>query len=309
MHRLKFLWLSMLTIGLTSHVFAEQDVETTSTNTLDQNTEVSQVATINAEVEATGAESKHPRLDALKELKNIKVEDLKVNANAAQADDVKDPLQPLNREIFAFNDMLDRNVARPLAIQYVAKVPEDVRGSYSSFRKNLSEPWNAVNQLAQGRFSRAAKTLGRFTINTVTSLGLADPAKRLGLPNEDESLGTTLGYYGVPSGPYLMLPLLGPSTLRNSLDYVAESYANPLTYPMDDNDQTSLIWGNRMMGGINARSRLLEFESALQGDKYAAIRDIYLQRQGYNIAQKKGLGAEAISFVDDESTEDPDSTQ
>lgn len=309
MHRLKFLWLSMLTIGLTSHVFAEQDVETTSTNALDQNTEVSQVAAINAEVEATGAESKHPRLDALKELKNIKVENLKVNANAAQADDVKDPLQPLNREIFAFNDMLDRNVARPLAVQYVAKVPEDVRGSYSSFRKNLSEPWNAVNQLAQGRFSRAAKTLGRFTINTVTSLGLADPAKRLGLPNEDESLGTTLGYYGVPSGPYLMLPLFGPSTLRNSLDYVAESYANPLTYTVDNADQSGYIWGNRFMGGINARSRLLEFESALQGDKYAAIRDIYLQRQGYNIAQKKGLGAEAISFVDDESTEDPDSTQ
>ncbi|MDM1245786.1 VacJ family lipoprotein [Acinetobacter sp. R933-2] len=309
MHRLKFLWLSMLTIGLTSHVFAEQDVETTSTNSLDQNTEVSQVAAINAEVEATGAESKHPRLDALKELKNIKVENLKVNANAAQADDVKDPLQPLNREIFAFNDMLDRNVARPLAVQYVAKVPEDVRGSYSSFRKNLSEPWNAVNQLAQGRFSRAAKTLGRFTINTVTSLGLADPAKRLGLPNEDESLGTTLGYYGVPSGPYLMLPLFGPSTLRNSLDYVAESYANPLTYTVDNADQSGYIWGNRFMGGINARSRLLEFEGALQGDRYAAIRDIYLQRQGYNIAQKKGLGAEAISFVDDESTEDPDSTQ
>ncbi|MDM1763819.1 MULTISPECIES: VacJ family lipoprotein [unclassified Acinetobacter] len=309
MHRLKFLWLSMLTIGLTSHVFAEQDVETTSTNTLDQNTEVSQVAAINAEVEATGAESKHPRLDALKELKNIKVENLKVNANAAQADDVKDPLQPLNREIFAFNDMLDRNVARPLAVQYVAKVPEDVRGSYSSFRKNLSEPWNAVNQLAQGRFSRAAKTLGRFTINTVTSLGLADPAKRLGLPNEDESLGTTLGYYGVPSGPYLMLPLFGPSTLRNSLDYVAESYANPLTYTVDNADQSGYIWGNRFMGGINARSRLLEFEDALQGDRYAAIRDIYLQRQGYNIAQKKGLGAEAISFVDDESTEEPDSTQ
>lgn len=309
MHRLKFLWLSMLTIGLTSHVFAEQDVETTSTNALDQNTEVSQVAAINAEVEATGAESKHPRLDALKELKNIKVENLKVNANAAQTDDVKDPLQPLNREIFAFNDMLDRNVARPLAVQYVAKVPEDVRGSYSSFRKNLSEPWNAVNQLAQGRFSRAAKTLGRFTINTVTSLGLADPAKRLGLPNEDESLGTTLGYYGVPSGPYLMLPLFGPSTLRNSLDYVAESYANPLTYTVDNADQSGYIWGNRFMGGINARSRLLEFEGALQGDRYAAIRDIYLQRQGYNIAQKKGLGAEAISFVDDESTEDPDSTQ
>ena len=313
MHRLKFLWLSMLTIGLTSHVFAQQDVDTTS-NSLEQNTEVSQIAEINAEVEATGAEAKHPRLDALKELKNIKIENLKVNANAAQTDDIKDPLQPLNREIFAFNDMLDRNIARPVAMQYAAKVPEDVRGSYGSFRKNLSEPLNAVNQLAQGRFSRAAKTLGRFTINTVTSLGFADPAKRLGMPNEDESLGLTLGYYGVPSGPYLMLPLFGPSTLRNSLDYVAESYANPLTYAVDNKDQDGYIWGNRVLGAINTRARLLEFEGALQGDRYAAIRDIYLQRQSYNIAQKKGLDTEAISFVDDESTDEstdttPDSAQ
>ena len=307
MHRLNFLWASMLCIGLTSNAFA-QDASLNNTLTqADESVENIQTQTESDSTVATDnstVDSKHPRLDALKELKNIKVDNLKVNANAAQADEVKDPLQPLNREIYAFNDMLDRNIARPLAVQYSQKVPQDVRGSYSSFRKNLSEPWNAVNQLAQGRFKRAAKTLGRFTINTVTSLGLADPAKRLGMPNEDETLGTTLGYYGVPSGPYLMLPVLGPSTLRNSLDYVAEGYANPLTYPMDDNDQTGLIWGNRLMGGINARSRLLEFESALQGDRYAAIRDIYLQRQSYNIAQKKGLGSEAISFVDDVSDDE-----
>lgn len=295
MHRLNFFWASMLCIGLTSNAFAQ---DASLNNTLTQADESVEDIQTGIEADST-VDSKHPRLDALKELKNVKVDNLKVNANAAQADEVKDPLQPLNREIYAFNDMLDRHIARPLAVQYSEKIPQDVRGSYSSFRKNLSEPWNAVNQLAQGRFKRAAKTLGRFTINTVTSLGLADPAKRLGMPNEDETLGTTLGYYGVPSGPYLMLPLFGPSTLRNSLDYVAESYANPLTYMVDNSDQDGYIWGNRLMGGINARSRLLEFESALQGDRYAAIRDIYLQRQGYNIAKKKGLDAEAISFVDD----------
>ncbi|MFW1858981.1 VacJ family lipoprotein [Acinetobacter defluvii] len=302
MHRLNFLWASMLCIGLTSNAFA-QDASLNNTLTqADESVEDIQTgsgADSTVSTDNSIVDSKHPRLDALKELKNVKVDNLKVNANAAQADEVKDPLQPLNREIYAFNDMLDRHIARPLAVQYSEKIPQDVRGSYSSFRKNLSEPWNAVNQLAQGRFKRAAKTLGRFTINTVTSLGLADPAKRLGMPNEDETLGTTLGYYGVPSGPYLMLPLFGPSTLRNSLDYVAESYANPLTYMVDNSDQDGYIWGNRLMGGINARSRLLEFEGALQGDRYAAIRDIYLQRQGYNIAKKKGLDAEAISFVDD----------
>lgn len=252
--------------------------------------------------------SKHPRIEALKELKNITKNDLKVNANAAQPDAVKDPLQPLNREIYAFNDMIDRNVVRPVAIQYKQKVPEDVRSSYSLFRKNLSEPWNAVNQLAQGRFKRAAKSLGRFTLNTVTSLGLADPATRLGLSTEEESLGITLGYYGVPSGPYLMLPVLGPSTLRHSVDYVAESYANPISYPMDDNNQTGLIWGNRVLGGINTRSKLLDVENVLQGDRYSAIRDIYLQRLAFQIAEKKGGGAEAVSFVDDDDDDTDDSS-
>jgi phospholipid-binding lipoprotein MlaA len=206
--------------------------------------------------------------------------------------------------------MIDRNVARPVAIQYKQKVPEAVRSSYSLFRKNLSEPWNAVNQLAQGRFKRAAKSLGRFTLNTVTSLGLADPATRLGLSTEEESLGITLGYYGVPSGPYLMLPVLGPSTLRHSVDYVAESYANPISYPMDDNNQTGLIWGNRVLGGINTRSKLLDVENVLQGDRYSAIRDIYLQRLAFQIAEKKGGGAEAVSFVgdDDDDTDDSSDT-
>ncbi|WP_282617652.1 MlaA family lipoprotein, partial [Escherichia coli] len=131
----------------------------------------------------------HTRSQIIKDLKNIKVKDLKINANAAQPDPVKDPLQSLNRPIYSFNDMLDRNFLRPVAVQYREKTPEDVRGSYRQFRKNLGEPWNAVNQLIQGRPGRAAKTLGRFTINTLTTLGLADPARRLGLPTEEENFG------------------------------------------------------------------------------------------------------------------------
>ena len=298
------LWACLLSIGLNSNVFAQEEsiTQENTNNTLSQ-ASVSDDNSPSVDSSATDT-SKHPRLEALKELKKITKNDLKVNATAAQPDTVKDPLQPLNREVYAFNDMLDRNIVKPVAVQYKAKVPDDVRSSYSLFRKNLSEPWNAVNQLAQGRFSRAAKSIGRFTINTVTSLGLADPATRLGLTTEEESLGTTLGFYGVPSGPYLMLPILGPSTIRHVGDYFAEGYANPLWQQNHAQDQTGLIWGNRVLGGINTRSKLLDVESVLQGDRYAAIRDIYLQRLAFQIAEKKGKGAEAVAFVDDEESSD-----
>ena len=291
----QYLWVSLLSIGLVSPVFANS----TDANAVEEGT-VSEAA------------PKYPRLESLKELKNIKAKDLKVDANAAQPDEVKDPLQPLNRQIYALNDSVDRHVIRPVSVQYKAKVPENVRGSYRLFRKNMGEPWNAVNQVAQGRFTRAAKTLARVTINTVTTLGLADPARRLGLSTEEESLGDTLGYYGVPSGPYIMLPVLGPSTFRNALDYPAESYAKPLTYIFDNNNQDGLAWGNTIWGGIDTRANLLDAESVLQGDRYAAIRDIYLQHKKFEIAQKKGDDAGAVSFIDDGddfSDEDSESSQ
>ena len=298
MHRFNFLWASMFSLAFAAPAFAQE--ESIISEAISDSAENDAVEPIPTDVVNTTEHNKHPRLDALKDLKNIKAENLKVDANAAQDDSIKDPLQPLNREVFAFNDMLDRNIARPLAVQYSEKVPGEVRGSYRLFRKNMSEPWNAVNQLAQGRFSRAAKSLGRFTINTVTSLGLADPASRLGLPTEEESLGMTLGYYGVPSGPYLMLPIMGPSSFRAALDYPIEGYAKPMTYILGDHDKTELAWGHSIMSGIDARANVLDVEKVLQGDKYAAIRDIYLQRIAFKIAEKKGNGGEAVSFIDDQ---------
>ena len=313
MHPYSLLWVCLLSIGVASQVSAQTNsstqvdpVETVSTAMNDD--AVSKDAIPNENSVVDQQHTKHPRIEALKELKNVNSKDLKVNANAAQPESVKDPLQPLNREIYQFNDMLDRNIARPIAVQYVQKVPGEVRSSYRLFKKNMSEPWNAVNQLAQGRFSRAAKSLGRFTINTVTSLGLADPARRLGLSTEEESLGMTLGYYGFSSGPYLMLPILGPSTFRGALDYPAESYAKPMTYILSNNNQTGLALGQTFWSGIDARSNLLEVEDVLQGDRYAAIRDIYLQRLAFQIAEKKGKGEEAVSFVDEDSDDTTDSS-
>ena len=285
MQHIRHLCAGLLFVGFTTFAFAE-DVAPTAASEID-----------------TSADPQTAQSSSLKELKNIKAKDLKVNANATQPESQKDPLQPLNRQIFAFNDVLDRHVARPLAVQYKDKVPSDVRGSYRQFRKNLGEPWNVVNQLIQGRPVRAAESLGRFTINTITSLGFADPARRLGLSAEEENFGTTLGYYGVPSGAYLVLPLFGPSTFRDGLGTIVDSQARPQKYLLEDHD--GIYWADQALRGIDARSQLLDIEDVLQGDKYAAIRDIYLQRKNFAIAEKKGLESESMFIEDDlDNTED-----
>lgn len=302
-----FLWASLLSLGLSTQAFAQDQISSKNdiaVNDAENQMAVTTPSTENETIAESNSKIKNPRIESLKELKNIKIDDLKVNASAAQSESVKDPLQPLNRQIYEFNDALDRNFARPLAVQYTKKVPTDVRGSYRQFRKNLGEPWNAVNQLAQGRFSRAAQTLGRFTINTVTSLGFADPARRLGLGTEDESFGTTLGYYGIPSGPYVMLPLMGPSTFRDGIGSIVDSQARPQKYILEDNDR--LYYSEQLLRGIDARSQVLDLEEALQGDKYAALRDIYLQRKNFEIAQKKGGGDSAADLFIDDVPEDID---
>lgn len=287
MQHIRHLCAGLLFVGFTTFAFAE-DVAPTAASEID-----------------TSADPQTAQSSSLKELKNIKAKDLKVDANAAQPDNVKDPLQPLNRQIFAVNDALDRAIVRPIAVEYKEKIPSPIRDSYSGFRKNLGEPWNAVNQLIQGRPGRAAKTLGRFTINTVTTLGFADPASRLGLETEDENFGTTLGYWGVPSGPYLVLPVFGPSTFRDGFGLVVDGYARPQRYILEDEEV--LYWAEQTLRGIDVRSQLIDIEGAIQGDKYSSIRDIYLQRKNFIIAEKKGQEAEGM-FIDDVGDDDSSSS-
>ena len=287
MQHIRHLCAGLLFVGFTTFAFAE-DVAPTAASEID-----------------TSADPQTAQSSSLKELKNIKAKDLKVDANAAQPDNVKDPLQPLNRQIFAVNDALDRAIVRPIAVEYKEKIPSPIRDSYSGFRKNLGEPWNAVNQLIQGRPGRAAKTLGRFTINTVTTLGFADPASRLGLETEDENFGTTLGYWGVPSGPYLVLPVFGRSTFRDGFGLVVDGYARPQRYVLENEE--GLYWAEQTLRGIDVRSQLIDIEGAIQGDKYSSIRDIYLQRKNFIIAEKKGQEAEGM-FIDDVSDDDSSSS-
>ena len=287
MQHIRHLCAGLLFVGFTTFAFAE-DVAPTAASEID-----------------TSADPQTAQSSSLKELKNIKAKDLKVDANAAQPDNVKDPLQPLNRQIFAVNDALDRVIVRPIAVEYKEKIPSPIRDSYSGFRKNLGEPWNAVNQLIQGRPGRAAKTLGRFTINTVTTLGFADPASRLGLETEDENFGTTLGYWGVPSGPYLVLPVFGPSTFRDGFGLVIDGYARPQRYILEDEE--GLYWAEQTLRGIDVRSQLIDIEGAIQGDKYSSFRDIYLQRKNFIIAEKKGQEAEGM-FIDEVGDDDSSSS-
>ena len=287
MHRSIYLTLCLFSLASTAQVFAEV---TTDVENLENEPEKTPLR--------TKISNKAQQLQT----------QLKVDARAAQAEEVKDPFQPLNRKIYQFNDVIDRNVLRPVAVQYVEKVPKDVRGSYTQFRNNLGEPWNVVNQLIQGRPARAAKSLGRFTINTLTTLGLADPARRLGLSHEDERLGLTLGYYGVPSGPYIMLPLLGPSSVRGVIGSVVDSQARPQKYILDDND--GLYWSDQSLRVIDTRSEILDVEGVLTGDRYAQIRDIYLQRTSYAIAEKKGMESESLfTDIDDEFEDEFDEDQ
>lgn len=252
------------------------------------------------------ADGKHPRFTEFKEKTvNAFNKTIMVDAKAAQEAEIKDPLEKLNRKVFAFNDTLDHYVAKPIANQYDKKVPEDVRGSYRAFRKNLGEPWNAVNQLLQGKPLRAAKTLGRFTINTLTTLGFADPATRIGLETEDESFGTTLGYYGVPSGAYIMLPFFGPSTVRDTFGFLVDSQTRPQGYLLDGQEVA-----NHTLTGLTAvdvRSKFLDIEKALpeqRDEKYSALRDAYLQAKAFEILEKKGETLEN-AFIDEvDETED-----
>lgn len=280
MRQFSVLCATLITLGISSSILANEPT------------------TINdAQAESV---NKNSRIDKFKAFSGKTIQDLKVDANAAQPDEIKDPFQSVNRKIFAFNDYIDRHALRPIAVQYQAKIPAEVRGSYRDFRGNLAEPWNATNQVIQWKPKRALKTVGRFVINSITTLGLADPASRLGLDGEDESFGTTLGYYGVRSGPYLMVPFVGPSTLRDGFGFLVDSQASPQKYILDD--YQGLYWGDWAVYAIDMRSSLLDVDRALQGDRYAAIRDAYLQRKRFVIAEKKGDSNDDVSFVDEDDS-------
>jgi phospholipid-binding lipoprotein MlaA len=196
--------------------------------------------------------------------------------------DPSDPFEPLNRGVYAFNDGLDRAALKPTARAYVKVTPAWVRTGVGNFFTNLSYPGTIVNQLLQGKIVKAGQDTLRFVLNTTIGLGgLLDPASDANLPIHDEDLGQTLGLWGVPPGPFLMLPLLGPSSLRDLPSRVADRFLEPFYWYDYGNER----WFSLALDIVDTRARLLPLDAVLQRtfDRYAFVRNAFQQRRLYQV--------------------------
>lgn len=193
--------------------------------------------------------------------------------------DPRDPLEPFNRGVYAFNDGLDRAVLRPVAQTYVDVVPSFVRTGVNNFFNNLSDAWSVINSALQLKGQAAVDNLFRVQINTLFGLGgLIDIASDANIERHTEDFGQTLGHWGMPSGPYLVLPVLGPSTVRDAAVMPVETYGNGITYI----DPQSARWWLQGLRVVDGRSGLLRVGALLDDaalDRYSFTRDAYLQRR------------------------------
>lgn len=190
-----------------------------------------------------------------------------------------DPFESFNRQVYAFNSDFDTKIGQPVARSYQHHVPSPIRTSISNFFSNLNDVVVITNDLLQLKGSQAASDTLRFSVNTVFGLfGLLDVATPSGLPKHDEDFGQTLGKWGAAPGPYLVLPLLGPSDVRDSIGLVSDSYVDPVWDVKDANTK----WGLIVLRGVETRASLLKASRVLQQaalDPYVFVRDAYLQHR------------------------------
>ena len=209
----------------------------------------------------------------------------------------RDPLEKLNRGTWAVNRGLDKVAIKPATQVYRAVTPRPVRQGVSNVFSNLSEPWSFVNNLLQGKGERAGRNMARFLINsTIGIAGLWDPASKLGARPAPEDFGQTLAAWGVNGGPYLVLPLLGPSTMRDGIGSGVAAFVDPVKYTINHADIN--VWYKRGYLAayiIDTRSQLIEsggdafLESSL--DPYASARSAYLQIRTAQIANQDDQGS------------------
>jgi len=192
-----------------------------------------------------------------------------------------DPLEPVNRVIFSFNNIFDRLVLRPIAVVYRGIVPEFLRNRVTYSLNNLSMPITAVNNVLQGELRKAGVSTSRFLINsTIGFLGFFDPAASLGLESENEDFGQTLTVWGIPSGPYLVLPFIGPSNPRDFTGFLSTSLLDPMYQVGGGSTSGSLRTYRLATGAVNWRSQNIEVFDDLQNnsvDHYATVRSFYSQ--------------------------------
>lgn len=207
-----------------------------------------------------------------------------INEEAEQGDQYEDnetysdpdPWENFNRSMYGFNSALDKAILKPVAIGYRDVTPAPIQKGVSNFFSNLGEVGNIFNNLLQGKVDATVSSSWRFLINSTAGwFGIFDVASELGLKKQKEDFGETLGYWGISSGPYLVLPLFGPSTLRDSTDVVADFYTPGAQ------EFFHLPWDEALaldsLDLVETRASLLSIESLIIGDEYEFVRDIYLQ--------------------------------
>jgi phospholipid-binding lipoprotein MlaA len=197
----------------------------------------------------------------------------------------EDPWEGFNRTVFTFNDKVDQYALKPVAQGYVKVTPQPVRDSVTNFFSNIGDVYNVANNLLQLKIADGVSDLMRIVINTVFGVGgLFDVATLAKLPKHNQDLGLTFGHYGAPAGPYLVLPLFGPSTVRDAIGTGGNYFINPLTYL----NPAAASWGLYGLDITSTRANLLGASDLLEGaaiDKYSFVRNTYLQRRRYLLAE------------------------
>lgn len=201
-------------------------------------------------------------------------------AGTSQANEEDDPFESVNRVTFAFNDYLDRYLLKPVAKGYRKITPDFAEEGIGNFFDNLSEPLNILNNLLQGKPADAGTDGLRLLVNTTVGIfGFIDIGSRIGLDRHDEDFGQTLGVWGADSGPYLVLPFLGPSTVRDAIGRVPDSYLSP----KQEIDHDLTRYEAYALDIVSTRADLLDKEKLMAGDRYSFIRDAFLQNREFKV--------------------------
>lgn len=212
----------------------------------------------------------------------------------------QDPWESWNRGVYKFNTVADKAIARPVARAYVKVVPRPIRTGVSNFFSNVDTPTVMINDALQGKFKAAGNDLGRFVLNTTVGIGgLFDPATSAGLDRNEEDFGLTLGHWGVHPGPFLELPILGPSDMRDGPTKVVDAYTKPTQYISN----LYVRYGLDLPYLIDLRASLLPLDETLNNtfDPYAFIRDAYLARRAYLVSDGKATDDQLVDPGADES--------
>ena len=201
-----------------------------------------------------------------------------IYALAGEAAESEDPFENFNRRVQRFNDVADSKVLRPVAKGYDLLLPNPVQKAVGNVFSNLGDLGDSVNSLLQGKLGESVSGFTRVLLNSTIGLGgLFDPASRLGLEVHEEDFAQTLSTWGVPPGPYLVIPFMGPSTLRDALASPVDILTDPLGYLQPVNHRNTAV----AVRLLNQRANLLAVDQAVFGDRYIFIRGAYLQRREY----------------------------